>query len=39
MKAVLDTNVLISAVIATGVPHEVGNKILNGVPRGHDDPG
>jgi predicted nucleic acid-binding protein len=23
MKAVLDTNVLVSAVISTGVPHEV----------------
>jgi putative PIN family toxin of toxin-antitoxin system len=30
MKAVLDTNVLISSVIATGVPHEVVVKGLEG---------
>jgi putative PIN family toxin of toxin-antitoxin system len=30
MKAVLDTNVLISTVIATGVPHEVVVKRLEG---------
>jgi len=30
MKAVLDTNVLISSVIATGIPHEIVIKGLEG---------